>query len=98
MRLRWPRFQFSLRTFLIVTALMAAVIGVHVRRRQYYAKRAEAVKKIEKLGWQFDSITTDRSSWRSRWDQYWYGTESLHQYEKLSIDALFRYESDVSAR
>ncbi len=49
--MRWPRFQYSLRTFLIVVGLLAAAVGWHVRRMNYYADRAAAVERMKLNGW-----------------------------------------------
>ncbi len=45
------RFQYSLRTLLLVTGLIAAALGWHLRRREMYQGRAEAAHRLSQNGW-----------------------------------------------
>ncbi len=40
--MRWPKFQYSLRTFLIVSALIVLIISLYFNCVSYYAQRAES--------------------------------------------------------
>jgi hypothetical protein len=95
MRFRLPRFQFSLRTLVIIVVIVAAAGSWHgsryARQQARTAARVELIKAgftlstLEQATWLNLAKRETPESWVTRWDRYWFGEQAVTEYPVMQI-------------